>query len=66
MENVARLMMDEIGEQCEILECGGRSGSVSRRCPDTSKLQRLTGFKAKIDLKEGLSHTCAWYLAHPR
>lgn len=62
--DLAKLTMEQIGEQLEIVECGGRSGSVSRRCPDTSKLQKLTGFKTKIGLKDGLSRTCNWYLAH--
>ncbi len=32
-----------------------------RRCPDISKIQRVTGFKPKYDLKEGLSRTVAWF-----
>lgn len=63
IESLAKLMMRRLGKEFEILECGGRSGSVSRRCPDVSKLRRLTGFKAKINLKEGLSKTLDWYLA---
>lgn len=35
-------------------------GSVARRCPDISKLEEL-GFKAKIDLTEGLKRTYLWY-----
>ncbi len=63
IESLAKLMMGRLGKESEILECGGRSGSVSRRCPDVSKLQRLTGFKARINLKEGLSRTLDWYLS---
>ena len=37
-------------------------GSVNRRCPDTTKLKELTGFEAKINLKEGLKKTLDWYL----
>lgn len=32
-----------------------------RRCPDISKVQRVTGFKPKYDLKEGLARTVAWF-----
>lgn len=38
-------------------------GSVSRRCPDTSKLKRL-GFEAKVSLDEGLAKTVSWYADH--
>ena len=49
INDLARLMMDLFGERFELKECGGLSGSVSRRCPDTSKLKKLTGFEAKVD-----------------
>lgn len=62
IEALARLLMAQFGETFDILECGGRSGSVSRRCPNTAKLKKLTGFEAKVDLKEGLSRTSEWYL----
>jgi nucleoside-diphosphate-sugar epimerase len=62
IESLAKLMMKRLGKDADILECGGRSGSVPRRCPDVSKLHRLTGFKARINLEEGLSRTLDWYL----
>ena len=62
IETLARLLMQQFGVRLEIRECGGRSGSVQRRCPDTSKLKRLTGFEAGIPLKDGLVRTSAWYL----
>jgi nucleoside-diphosphate-sugar epimerase len=64
IDNLARVMMDIFGEKFDIKECGRRSGSVSRRCPDTSKLKRLTGFEAKVDMKEGLARTINWYIKH--
>lgn len=63
IEALARLLMEQFGERFEIQECGGRSGSVNRRCPDTSKLARLSGFEARVPLKEGLARTKAWYLS---
>lgn len=36
-------------------------GSPERRCPDTSVLERKTGFAARVDLEEGLRRTRAWY-----
>jgi UDP-glucose 4-epimerase/UDP-glucuronate decarboxylase len=64
IETLAALVMDQFGRRVAIKECGGRSGSVSRRCPDTSKLKRLTGFEARVPLKDGLARTAQWYLSH--
>ncbi len=33
---------------------------VRRRVPDTTKAERLLGFKARVPLEEGLRHTIAW------
>jgi UDP-glucose 4-epimerase/UDP-glucuronate decarboxylase len=62
--DLALLMMDIFGERFHIKECGGRSSSVPRRCPDTSKLKKLTGFEATIKLKDGIARTVDWYLKH--
>ncbi|MGD9790077.1 MAG: GDP-L-fucose synthase family protein [Phycisphaerales bacterium] len=35
-----------------------------RRCLDTSKAQRLLGFKAQMDFEEGLKRTIDWYRQH--
>jgi len=64
IEALAKILMEQFGDNFDILECGGRSGSVSRRCPDTEKLKRLAGFEAKVELKDGLSRTSEWYLRH--
>jgi UDP-glucose 4-epimerase/UDP-glucuronate decarboxylase len=40
----------------------GKSSSVKRRCPNIKKLSKLTGFKPKINLDEGLKKTINWYL----
>jgi len=37
------------------------SGAVNRRCPDISKLRRLTGFEPKVSLEEGVAKTFTWY-----
>ena len=36
-------------------------GCVARRCPDTEKLYRLTGFKAGITLEQALPEMYEWY-----
>lgn len=37
------------------------AGSVTRRCPDLTKLRRLTGFRPTVSLEEGVERTFAWY-----
>ncbi len=64
INNLATLMMDIFGEKVDLKECGGFSSSVSRRCPDTSKLKKLTGFEAEIPLKKGVAITMKWYMDH--
>lgn len=32
-----------------------------RRCPDTNKLEKLTGWKPKMTLEEGLKRTITWF-----
>jgi nucleoside-diphosphate-sugar epimerase len=59
--DLAVLMMEIYGQKFEIKECGARSSSVPRRCPDTSKLKSLTGFEARINLRDGLTRTMEWY-----
>ena len=38
------------------------SGSVSRRCPDTTKAEGLIGYKPKMHWKEGVKKTVDWYI----
>lgn len=36
-------------------------GSVQRRCPDLTKIKKLTGYEPMIDLNDGLKRTFKWY-----
>jgi nucleoside-diphosphate-sugar epimerase len=36
-------------------------GSVKRRCPDISRLKKLTGYKSEVNLDAGLKLTFDWY-----
>src|SRR6185503_19651189 len=62
---LAERVMSLMNIQLPIEERGRRQGSVSRRCPDTTKLRQLTGFEAKVGLQEGLPGVIEWYLAQP-
>ena len=37
------------------------AGSPSRRCPDISKAIRITGYKPRVSLEEGIRKTYEWY-----
>ncbi len=62
VENLAKIIMREMKVELEIDDKGRKSGSVSRRCPNISKLNSLTGFYPKISLKNGIQKTIKWYL----
>ena len=47
--------------QPEILVKPAPEGCVARRCPDTEKLYRLTGFRAGITLADALPEMYRWY-----
>ena len=46
----------------EIEICPAPEGCVMRRCPDTSKLFELTGFRATETLDDGLPGMYQWYI----
>jgi len=50
----------------KIKEIDPPKGSVSRRCPDTSLMERLTGFKPETSLNEGLQKTVEWYMENTK
>ena len=53
----------EIDANVEILSAP--KGSVSRRCPDITKL-KLLGYEKQTNLEEGLKYTFDWYKNHYR
>jgi len=61
IDDLARKMMIQMGISVEMRDQGAQSGSVQRRCPQTGKLLRLTGYSPATPLSEGLKNTIAWY-----
>lgn len=45
----------------ELLEVPAPAGSVKRRCPDISKMARLTGISPRVTLDKALKQTVDWY-----
>jgi nucleoside-diphosphate-sugar epimerase len=58
ISDVARIIMDIMGVDPNKLEImPGPVGSAKRRCPDTSKMLRLTNYEYLFNLKDGLKLT---------
>ncbi len=60
--DLGRMMMTAAGLEGEITLNPSPAGSVKRRAPTLHKLKALTGYRAEIDLVEGLRRTAAFYL----
>lgn len=63
IKDVARQVGNYFKKEIRIVGGEITQGSVSRRCPDNSKVCAL-GFCPKISLKDGIDATAAWYQAH--
>ena len=61
IEALAKRLIRHAGYQPRIEVSDAPEGSAVRRCPDVSKLHRLTGFAPHVGLDEGLGITYEWY-----
>jgi nucleoside-diphosphate-sugar epimerase len=61
--DLANLIANFLGTPGDIVPVEGFSGSVLRRCPDTSLLKSLLNF-TETPIRVGLSTTIEWYLEH--
>ena len=58
IEDVAKCILDIMGvDPSKLVINHGPEGSAKRRCPDTTLVQELTGFKNYTSLQEGLAKT---------
>jgi CDP-glucose 4,6-dehydratase len=44
---------------------GNPEGEIDRQFVDSSKLRELTGWRPRVELREGLARTLDWYREHP-
>lgn len=58
---LAKKIIDLLKLDVVIDDRPGKPNSVHRRCPDTEKLFKSTGFLAKVDIEDGLTETIRWY-----
>lgn len=61
---VAQMVKDVVGGGTEIRFEEKRAGEVYRSRADIAKARRVLGFDPKVDLREGIGRTAAWYREH--
>ncbi|MEW5757416.1 MAG: NAD-dependent epimerase/dehydratase family protein [Pseudomonadota bacterium] len=57
----ANTVLEVVGKKLKIVPQPASPGSPARRCPDMSKVKELTGYEARVDIKEGIAKTFSWY-----
>ncbi|SCL27066.1 dTDP-glucose 4,6-dehydratase [Micromonospora pallida] len=62
--DLAKLVLRVAGVSPAIAAEPAPPGSVTRRCPDLSRLRELTGYEPTVSLEEGVRSTFAWYREH--
>ena len=62
IEDMAKKLFKIAGCQVPLRINPAPQGCVSRRCPNTSKLNMLTGYMPEINLEKGLRLTYDWYM----
>lgn len=63
IHQLARLVVRIAGSGSEIRFVPWDFPDVELRVPDAKKAERLLGFRAQVDLEDGLERTIAWYRA---
>ncbi|WP_292393389.1 GDP-L-fucose synthase family protein [Methanoculleus sp. UBA303] len=61
IRDLATLIADLTGFTGEIVRDTAKPDGQPRRCLAVSRAEREFGFRAKVDLREGLERTIAWY-----
>jgi nucleoside-diphosphate-sugar epimerase len=64
--DLAKLVLRVAGSDATIEASPAPRGSVTRRCPDLTRLRDLTGYEPKVSLEDGVLSTYAWYASHGR
>ena len=59
--HLAELVVAVTGRSLRIEAGPTTAGSPSRRCPDTTLIDRLSGVSNRVSLEDGIARTYAWY-----
>jgi len=63
IEKLVQLIAELTGYQGRLVWDATKPNGQPRRCLDTTRAKELFGFSAKINFREGLRRTIAWYLS---
>jgi GDP-L-fucose synthase len=66
IRDLAELVRTATGYNGEIVWDVSRPNGQPRRKLDTSRAEKLLGFRARVPLREGIERTVAWYRDHAR
>jgi nucleoside-diphosphate-sugar epimerase len=58
---LAEVILRVVGRRLSIEAKPPAPGSPARRCPDTSRMTAVTGYRARVPLETGIERTYAWY-----
>ena len=59
--HLAELVVAATGRRLHITPGPTTAGSPSRRCPDTTLVDRISGVTSRVSLEDGIARTYAWY-----
>ena len=63
IQELAQLLSDIIGYQGKVIWDSSKAGGVERKLLDSTRINKL-GWKASIDLQDGLKSTYKWFTQH--
>jgi GDP-L-fucose synthase len=66
VRELTELVADLTGFRGEVLWDTSKPDGAPRRCVDVSRARDRFGFLARVELKDGLTRTIAWYESHRR
>lgn len=66
IKELTTLIANETGFKGTVTWDTSKPNGQPRRCLDTSKAEKLFGFKSKMSFEEGLRRTVAWYMEQRR
>jgi UDP-glucose 4-epimerase len=58
---LARIVLETVGRDAEIVAMPETPGSPERRAPEMSKTAALVGYSAAVDIRDGVRRTYQWY-----
>ena len=61
IRDLVATIADVLNKQVVLKDGEDTPGSPARRCPDITKIEKLTGYSPRVSLREGIEKTYDWY-----